>query len=167
MSYSRLGKKGSSIVDLLVILAIFLGFAMVTVVGYKVFDDFNTEIQADDDFSNESKQVLTDNIDRYPSLFDGLFIFIFVLLFASILLSSYFLDTNPIYFIITVILLIFACIVGVMLSNVYDEFMADLTFSSYSATFPMTAWVMNNLLIVTLVIGFSVVVVLFAKNRYG
>jgi len=148
-------------------IVILFAFVMMIVVGKMVFTVTNDDLQADDDVSNSTKTIVQTSHDRYSNLFDGLFVFAFILVWCILLVASFMIDTHPIFFIFTVLLLIFVFVIGVYLGNAYEEVTADGDFATVASSVPMTDWIMSHLLIVIIVIAFSVVIVLFAKSQYG
>ena len=74
-------------------------------------------------------------------------------------------DTHPIFFAVTVILLIIIFVIAMMLSNAYNEVTDDDAFSTSAASFPKMNWIMDHFLLVAIVIGLSATLALFAKNQ--
>lgn len=162
----RKNKKGNTIVDTLLVMVVIFALSLVALVGYQFFGDINTDIQANSDLSNTSKQVSSDLYDRYPSAMDGIFVLAFVLLWGMVLVASFMIDSHPIFFIFTLILFIFVLFVGGILGNAYDEFIGMDDISGLETSFPMTNWILSNFLIVIVVIGLSIALVLFGKNKF-
>jgi len=157
--------KGQTALDLLlaVVVLFVLGFA--AVIGYQLLSGLNTEIQASPDMSNTSKAYSASVTSGFPATFDGIFIFALVLLWVFLLVTSFLIDTHPVFFVVTILLLFVTFFVGMAVSNAYQEFTTDASFSSYAAAFPMTGWVMEHLLIVIIIIGFTSGVALYAKSQ--
>lgn len=161
------GKKGNAIADTILVMVVLTIFAVTMFFGYRLLDDFNSEIQADDSFHNISKQELGDWHSKFPQVYDATFISIVFLLWMVLLVTSFLIDTHPIFFVITIIIILFVFASALFFEEVFSEIIMDEDFSGYENVFPMTNWVMSNLLILVLAIGFSVILVLFGKNRLG
>jgi hypothetical protein len=73
--------------------------------------------------------------------------------------------TDPLFLIFTIIMLAIVFIVGGYLSNTYDDFIADDTYAGIETQYPISHFLISNILIVILVVGFSVGVVLYGKQR--
>lgn len=143
---------------------VFFVFAIVCIIGYFVFDEIKPEIMAD--FTEPTANAtVTDLHSRYPSTMDGAFVFAFVLMWGLTLVASFMLDTHPIFFIFTIILLAFIIVVGALLSNAYEELSTDAEFGTVATNFPMTNFLMNNLLISVMAIGFTIAIAIFAKFK--
>ena len=159
-------KKGNAIIDGLTILVVLFAFALISVFGMKVFDDVNTDIQADTDMNlTEAKAVSQDLYDKYPALLDNLLLFAFGLLVIFTLVSVFMLDTHPIFFIITIMLLVGVFIVAIIFANTYDDLMTDTEFSPYANQFPYTSWLMTHLVEVMIAVCFLLSIGLFVKFR--
>jgi len=163
--FSRRYKKANAGMDLITIIIIITVLAISSIYGMKVFDDINTDIQNDADLGNNSKELSSSLYDKYPSLFDSAILMAFILLTLFVVISVFLLDTHPVFFIVSVVLLLMVFLVTTLLANVYDDLMLDDDFSPYANEFPYTTWIMQNLLELSIAIGFIVLIVLFIKFR--
>ena len=160
-------KAKNAIIDSVVVVLVIIIMGIAAVVGHNVFEDINTDIQADDDIGNTTKEVSGNLFAVYPSLMDNIFLFAFTLLIIFLLVSVFLLDTHPIYFILTIILLISVFIVALLLSNVYEDIMTDSELSDSANEFPFTSWVMDNMVQLIIAIGFLISIALFIKFKAG
>lgn len=140
-------------------------FGIIAVVAYFTLSSVNDEIQLSDDLSNETKAFSQNVDDQFPSTFDSAFLMVLIFLWILLLASSFLIDTHPIFFVITVIVLVISFVVAMVVANTYTEFTGDAEFSTFAAAFPIMSWVMEHLLIVIMVMGFSSGVALYAKNQ--
>lgn len=157
-------KKGNAPFDVATILIVIVMLGITSVVGYMVFDDTNTDFQAEASH-NVSKDVAQDLFDIYPALLDNIFLFAFVLMLIFTLVSVFLLDTHPIFFIVSVILLITVFIAAILLGNVYDSLMTDATLATYANSFTYTTWLMQHIVQVFIGIGFIIMITLFVKFK--
>ena len=156
-------KKGQTEVLFLIVIA--FAFALTIYIGYKFINELNNEIQADADSTTEAKAASLAVTSRYPTIFDAGFIMFFVFVWIAILVSAWFIDTHPIFFIVSIIVFVFTIIVALALTETYTEFLLDADFVGFNTTFPMINFILNNLALFTLFIGFSVIVVLYGKAK--
>ena len=163
--YKLNSKKGNAIIDSLTALSIIVVFALITIFGFKLLGDLNDDFQAQEDFTNVTKQHFNTMEENYPSNFDWLFLTMLVLLFVSTVVFSYLIGAYPVFFIISIVLVIALLFVGGLLSNAYEDVMADSAISA--ASFPITNWVMTNLLVVVLVFAIGIGLALYGSNRQG
>lgn len=160
-------KKANVIIEGLTIIVVLFVLAFASVYGLKLFDELNTDIQADDDIGATAKNLSSETFTKYPTLMDSVFLFAFCLLVIVTLALVFMLDTHPIFFIISVLLLGSLFIVGMIVSNTYDDMMSDDELSSYANQFPYTNWIITHLVELLIGIGFMITVVLFIKFQGG
>lgn len=158
-------KKGNAVLDTLTILVIIVTFAMISIMGMKIFSDVDTEIQTNNEMGTEAKNISGDLYDKYPRLLDNMILFAFVLLVAFTIISVFMLDTHPIFFILTVIMLLSVFIVAMLLGNSYNDVMQEDDFSPYANQFTYTTWLMTHILQLMIAVGFIVAITLFIKFR--
>ena len=132
---------------------------------YKPFTEINNDIQAEPEFSTLTKDTVDNVHTRYPAIFDGGFIFIFAFLLIIALVTSFFLDANPIFFIISIVLLVICLVFGAFLSNVYQELMSDEELTTLTSVFPLTNWVMSNIIIIMVVEFILIGLVVYGKTQ--
>jgi len=161
----RKSRKGNVVFDSLFIMIFLVVFSIVAIFGYKIFDELNTDIQADTTMDETARNETADLYARYPSTFDGAFILIFVLFWAFVIVSTFMIDTHPIFFIFTIVISVFVLFVGAILANTWTEINAEDDISGLAASFPMTNYVLSHFVIYVLLIIFSVVISLFGKSR--
>jgi len=159
------GRKSNAILDGIVILIIIFVMGISVFYGYMALSEIDTDIQADPDLHNESKEVTGDLLTKYPSLMDNLFMFAFVLLTIFVIISVFLLDTHPIFFIVTVLLLMGLFTAGLLLANAFDDIATDDSVVAYSNQFPYISWLMGHLLEMFIAVGFIITVVLFIKFK--
>lgn len=158
-------KNAQVSLDMIMLVVFLFIFALGAIIGYRTLTDLNDEIQSATDMSNESKDFSQRVTDHYDTTFDNAFILFLVLFWIILLVSSFLIDTHPAFFIVTLILLAFTLIIGMSLSNAYEEVISDDDLSASGSAFPMTYWVMQHILIVLIVIGLTTGVALYAKNQ--
>ena len=105
-------KKGNVILDSIMVLIVLTLFSVLTIVGYKIFNDLNTDIQADNDVSDTAKSNLNSLNTRFPTFMDNAFIIALVLLTILAIAFSFYIDTNPFFFIVAIVLLLAVLFIG-------------------------------------------------------
>lgn len=159
-------KKGNIILDMILALVIIMVFAFSIFFGYMLLDNVNTSFQADPDLSTEAKAVISNYHADYPSSFDGAFLMFIILLWVFFLISTFFLDSHPIFFIIFLILVVFVLITSMVINNVwYETITGTAEFTVYESSFPIIMWYFDNILTIWIVISCSCLVTLFAKSK--
>ena len=169
MVYFRYKKKGNAIIDTLLVVVIVTVLAVISPLIYNTFAEIKPDIVMDLNESNMTSaiNILEDTEDKFPSLFDGIMVFIFVMLTGVAIVSAFFLDDHPIFFIFSVIILLFVVISAGFIGNFYEEFTEDEAFNNVQVNFPMTYWLMTHLMWVSIITGFMIIISLYAKSRSG
>ena len=158
-------KKGNVVIEGITVIVVAMAFAMMSVFGYFTFDVLNADIQDDPDMAPEAAEVSQNFYNNFPALFDNLFLFVFVLLVIFVVVSVFMLDSHPIMFMISVILLIAVFVVALLLANVYDDVMSEPTMANYANEFTYTGWLMSHLLETMIGVIFMVIIALFIKFK--
>ena len=160
-------KNGNAVQDTLTALIIIVVFAIVAVFGYTLMSQFNDEWQDEEDVTNISKEVTQDFTTSYPIIFDNAFILLVVMLWIGLIVMSFFIDAHPIFFVIPLMLLIFVFAASAFMSNYFEELTDEAELSDAIGVMPKMNWVMDNLLIVMIIIGFTTTIALYSKTKAG
>lgn len=168
MKKTNLGfkKKGNAVLDLILLSIFLVTLGIITLQFTPVMQEFNADFQSSES-SNASKVILQEQTDAYVDSGDNMFLMIFILLWVVLLFGAMQLDSHPVFFIVTVVLMTFAFLVAMILGNVYEENMIDESVVAYADSFPFMNFLMTHFLQVAIVVGFSVVIVMFAKANSG
>lgn len=165
MVFFRNFKRGNALIDSVLIVVVLFVLAIGGLYGSMVIDEVNTDIQADPDIGAEAKNVTGTLNSNYIPLMDNLFIFAFVLFAVFTVISVFMLDSHPIFFIISVILLVAVLIVSMLLGNAFEEIMQDPEITSYSNQFTYTSWIMEHIVMVVIGLAAMVLTALYVKMR--
>jgi len=158
-------KKGNALIETITIVVMITVFIFGSVIAYNALKDVNSDIQSDSDMPTVAKETTQSATDNMPNIIEGLVMFILIGLTISAVIFAFIIDTHPIFFIVTIILLIIVLFIGAFLSSAFTEVL-DSEYNT-QADFPVSYWVMNNLLTVALIIGFLIIISLYAKTRIG
>jgi len=157
-------KKGNIFFEGITILVVVVVFVILAVVGNNVYDSVNTEIQADPDVSTEAKDMLGERTTEYPKIIDGMVVFLIVGLWIAAVAFAYFIETSPLFFIISVILLVIVLVIGAILSNAFQELTTEEGLTDAPTAFPMSYFIISHIVETLLVITISIAIALFAKQ---
>ena len=160
-------KKGNAAIDLAVVLLLIVVFGIIAITSGYVLKTVNQDIQADEGMSIEAKDIIQDNTDRYSSTFDHLFLAIFFLLWILTLVASYFIDSHPLFFAVSLILLIFVFYGAIHIGNLFEEYTSDAEINEEASLYPITNWILTHLLTVAIIMGSSILLVLYGKMQGG
>lgn len=166
MTRRNLGsKRGNAVLDTLLIIVFMVVFGFTAFWGYKMYNLMDAQIQADDSMPAEAKANSADLNARFPTTWDNMFLLVFVLLWAVSLVASFMVDTHPIFFAFTLILLLGVFYVSTILGNMSETMMLDNQLSATVALFPKAQYIMSHMLTVAIIVGFTIAGAMFAKNR--
>lgn len=161
----KVNKKASLefIVVAIVLLVLGLSWFFIQYAGNSI----TTDLTADDTLSQTSKDMLINNGVNMNKVWDYGFGFIFFGLLLEIIVSSYFIDTHPAFFVAGLILFTFTIFIGANVTNVFDETISDSEFLVLNNNFPVMIFIMDNL-VMELIVGFVFMsIVLYGKSRGG
>lgn len=159
-------RKANTILDVATGIVIILVLFISVIFGKYIITEINTEIGNDESISNETKAVIDAWDQRYVGFWDGLFLFILVMVWALLIVSVVMIDSHPIFFFFVLVGCVFVFIFGAYLSNAYSDIMADETISSVAEEFTVTHWVLGHLLHVAILMAGSGLIAAFVKQRY-
>ena len=160
-------RKGNMVSETMFIVLAVLVFAIVAMVAYKGFTEVKPEILEEVNNSVEASDAIREVEDRYPPLFDNLIVFIFILIWGVVIVASFLVDSHPIFFIFSIIIVIFVLIAAAYLSNSLEEWFTDSEVSSLPTEFPKAYWLITHILETTIAVIVSIGIALYAKSQYG
>jgi len=166
MNFRLKYKKANAFMDIMMIVLVLLGMAILGLVANNMFKELNDDIQADPDIGANVKTQTQTLKDGFPTWMDNAFLLATVLLWLFLIISSFVIDTHPAFFVVSLILLIFAFGVTMMLSNTFEELTEDDEYATGETDFPITFWIMDNLLLLIIIMGGSILVTLYGKNKF-
>ena len=162
--FTKRNKKANAILDSAFIIVALISFGMLSVIGWTIWGELSPEIKAD--LNTAEANATIDFVDNnFVPLMDGGFMFVFIGLWVFAIIASFMIDTHPIFFVISLILLLTILAAAAFMSNFYTEFMEEPEYTGYVTAFPITNFILSNLLIVTIIIGASIMLALYAKVR--
>ena len=162
--FTKRNKKANAVLDSAYIIVALISFGMLSVIGWTMWNEFSPDIKADIDTA-EANATIDFVDDNFIPLMDGGFMFVFIGLWIFAIIASFMIDTHPIFFIISLIILLTILAAAAFMSNFYTEFMEEPEYAVYVTDFPITDFILSNLLIVTIIIGASIMLALYAKVK--
>ena len=159
-----MNNKGASMLDMFLIIIILFVLGASSIFIYNIFTNVNDELQKSD-FSPEAKEQIQGQVDVFPRVWDSVFLIVFVGLTIALFISAFFLNTSPVFFIFTVIIMGIAIVLAAVIGNVYENVVVDTVFSSSEAEFTIIPFIMGNIAKLITGIGLLLMVGLYAKAR--
>lgn len=157
-----------SILDLpLIIIGVFM-IGIIVLISGVVIDEFQNQTA---DFATSSNNTFDQDIINKGrdalSTFDYAIMFIVMALGLATIIFGYFIQTHPIFFAFSLILLILFVIIAVFFTNAFGEFIKVDPISTQIDNFPLMNDVMNNLPLLITGIGILVLIAMYAKSPRG
>lgn len=156
--------QGTIIIVILLFVVATVLFAIFNIIGFKIQSELAPEILPDLEL-NESKQIINDNTNRLPSVFDGLAIFFMIGIWVVGIAAGLMNEEHPMLFGFMILICIAALIAGIYISNMFDEFMLDSDFVAFKVNFPATVWIASHMLELGIMMMLSTILAAVAKNK--
>jgi hypothetical protein len=119
-------------------------------------------INADADFQASG---ITATANTTLNSFDYLFVFIIIGLLIMVIISSFQIQTHPIFFFISIFLLIIAILLSSTLANIYESIIGEADFAAAGSQYVVMGYIFQHFPTVMLIIGAILFIILFAKSR--
>lgn len=161
-----MNRRGSAQDVLLIGVLLFafgVGFLILHLVGVQIYSGLLnvTAIQS----SAATVEVLQASQSQLAKL-DLWFLAVFIGLTLALIITSWFISTNPLFIALYVIILIIAVVVSMVLSNAWETVSQRPVFAASVSAVPMTNHVLSYLPYYISVIGMIGCIVLFAKPGF-
>src|SRR3990167_11081016 len=156
----------NAVVDGITIVLVLFMFAIMIIIGRFMSNELQADFNSTEDMSSYSINLTKENADIYTPLFDNIFLLIMALLIMFVVISVFMIDTHPVFFWISILLLIFVLVVSALLANVYDDLLIDdPDLAVFAGQFRFIEFIMTHLLGISIGIVFLVLIALYAKLR--
>ena len=154
--------------DIIVAASMFFILAIGVFMGSYMFLRATTVMSATPPF-NESfvGSDLQQGATKAVSRLDVMYLMIFVGIMLGLIGAGYFLPANPLFFIVYFFCLLAAAVISPFLTNTWNVIATTTTFSTHVTVFPVTNFIMNNLIIFVIISGAIGMVIMFTKPGRG
>ncbi len=95
------------------------------------------------------------------------FFFVFMGLIIGTMISSFFIDSHPIFVFLYIIFLAVSIMLSVYLGNAYENLTELTVFADISTTQTLINFVMNNIVVIMVAVGSLSIIIVFAKFSTG
>lgn len=160
MALRKRNKKGS-IQDIVFIIAAIAVFGLATLFGFKISNEFNTEIQGNADIPTEAKDATTSLVAHYPGIMDNIFLLATFGMAMTALVLAALVRVHPIFIPLFIIALITVVFASGAVSNIYQEFAATTQLSTEADQLTFISHILEWLPLLVAVLGSLMMVVLY------
>lgn len=156
--------KGNAILDTL----FFLIFMVVLLISglflVKVLNPVVTDFQNSNQLGATAKTAL-DGASHMATIEDNIVLICLIFLWITALVASYLIDSHPLFFIIVVVILLLFTLASGLIGKMLYSLFNDGALIDTAAQMPISNFIANHLFLLVLAMGFSVMLVMFAKGR--
>lgn len=148
----------------LVVLAICMLFSAQYM--HKIFQAY-TQPGVNETHTRLSYDLMKNSNDRVSTVWNYLFLVIFVFAMLSIFISMFFIETHPALFFVVLIIGVFILIIMAVFNNVYFAVSQAPGMAEERQGLPAMTWIFDHWMLLMVVFIFVSVALLFAKLRTG
>jgi hypothetical protein len=159
-----MNKKGF-VGDIIFVLVFIFITVVCIAVGYTIYNNWTDATEDMEMFNTSINENITASANVTLAGFDYLFIFIVVGLVILTIISTFTIQTHPIFFFISSLLLVIAVIFAGEFANIYDTIVGTTGFTGVEGAYPVVTYFMNNFPTMMLIFGAILLVILFAKEK--
>ena len=155
-------KKGQ-LSELYIIILLLITFSISTIFVLNFFLKFNEATSGV--FVNESAAVMESTANTFTVL-DNAYVFLIGGLVLALIVSAFFIQTNPIFFIVFLVGLLVTVIVSAPISNMFMNLTASEQLSNATIVLPNTVLYTSQLPLIVMIAGIIFIIVLYAKGWF-
>lgn len=157
--------KGS-VFDLPIIAIMLLVGGLSIIVVYVVLSSFTAAIPTGVTGSTEALGVLNSGKAAFTAM-DTAFLLLGVGLCLVSVISAFYINSHPAFFIFSIIGLVVVILINTMVANVFNEFATNSAIVAYANDFSFMVLFMQNLPVISLVFGIMIAILTHAKPGGG
>jgi len=158
--------KRGDLTGLLYLIAMVAAFAFFLLIAGYIGHEINTAMKEQLNSSSAEVNAAFDaSINVSTQTLSALWFIMFGGLLLGLLITAWYMPTNPIFVPVFIILLVVAIIVGVAMSNAYEQLYANEILEDIAETQSSINFVMSKLPYMALIVGIISLIVTFAKPK--
>lgn len=162
-----MNKKGNVALEVTLVLVLLISFIVAFPVIYSQLSPVITSLTSDTSFSDEATSGLSNFNDRLPRMLDNIFLMILILFWVGGAMLAYFVDTHPMFFGFSLILIIVVLYASVFLGDFAEKFMNTDAVSLARENMPIITFVSSHILEFMMAIAFTMLLALFGRTNRG
>ena len=153
--------------DLFAFGAIIMVFALAAIFGLILLNEFESGFTTNPTLNTTVGQNAIDKGHIVFAGFDIASLIILTALFIFVIISAFFIQSHPAFFVISLIIFIIAVGVAGIFEHVYSQIEIAEGIEDTADEFPIISWLFSNWPVIIAVIGALVMIVLHGKPRRG
>jgi len=157
-----MNKKGS-LTDLAYIAVVLVVFSMVVLIGLKIGEEVNNNLQADTTgMIDATTKANTDSaVTRFTYAIDNSFLFLMIFMCIGVLVLAAMVAVHPIFIPLYFFGWIFIIFLGGVFSNVYQEMAGNANLAGTASSLTFISYIMNFLPFVVGILGILIMIVMY------
>lgn len=156
-------KKGNSSLELLVILVVLVVLGISFPIIYVQISPILTNLA--NALGGNSATILNDFNSKFPTMLDNMYIIVFIFLWIGAVLLSIFVDTHPAFLMISWVLVLIILWTSLFIGNFMEQFSNQDFLTLSRQNMPKIYFISTHILEIMVVMGFSILLALYGKNR--
>lgn len=124
----------------------------------------NQDLIASNATGTEGTAILSNNDAQFPKIYDTSVMLFFLGVWIFLLISSYYIDTHPIFFVLSLFLMIFCFVVIVNVGYAFQMISSNTNLQDAILVFPKTYFINQHLFETGILVFFTCGIAMFAKR---
>jgi hypothetical protein len=145
------------------IVVLIFGVALSAVIGLTIWYKFQEKTASMAIFNNTAIQNITNKVNTGYTAVDNMFPLLFLGGNLAAIFLSFMVRAHPIFLVFSIVVILLMLVLAAVFSNAYYQIGSADAMVNYSAQFPMTNTVMNNLVLFQMVFCFIDAIVLYSS----
>ena len=159
------GKKGSG-QDILFVGIGLVAFAIIVMVGFKIYTEIDTKFQESDvlaaaDIDGKARSSSAQMLNIFPGAIDNSFLFLTIGLCIATLILAAMVRVHPIFLVFYIILLSIVIFLCAVFSNIYQTMAAEAEMTAIADSLMFTSLIMNTLPFIVGIFGTILAIVMY------
>jgi hypothetical protein len=156
--------RKASNMDMLIIPVVGVVLAIVFIVTLLFIRNVVPNITSAENMDPAIKTEIDDQVNnRSVSLFDGMFLMMFIGFYLATIALAFIIDSHPIFFILSLMVWVISIPVTAIMANTYYSVSSSM--GSYASDFIIIPWIFAHYVMILIVMAVPIAYVLYAKSR--
>jgi hypothetical protein len=159
------GKRGQ-MMQIVFIMILLVSVGLTLLIGQKVLNGFFAAVD-EGGLTTVAINQTRDAVSTVPATFDYGMLFVVIGLTIGLVITSFQIPTHPVFMIINFFGIFVLVLLAMAMSNMYGEMIAgaDSPFLDVAESFPLTAFMINYLPYICVILSFLSTVIMFSKGQ--
>ena len=157
--------KKAGVPDGLFYMVAIFATAIISIVGFLIFDELNNEFQSSSSITTQGKELMGQLHGKYVAIIDSAFLMIFVGILIGTIAGVWFIKTHPALFWIMIPIFAFIVFYAAIYANVFYNFTNSPKIIASASQFTIIPFIMNNYAFVMVGVVVLIAIALFAKGK--